>query len=53
VVDVRQLQMGPRVDDEWIVESGLEAGDRVALEGLQRLRTGATVVVKQAGGQGG
>jgi membrane fusion protein (multidrug efflux system) len=53
VVDVRQLQMGPRVDDEWIVESGLEAGDRIALEGLQRLRTGATVVVKQAGGQGG
>ena len=53
VVDVRQVQMGPRVDDEWIVESGLEAGERIALEGLQRLRTGATVVVKQAGAQGG
>ena len=53
VVDVRQVQMGPRVDDEWIVESGLDAGERVALEGLQRLRTGARVVVKQASPEGG
>lgn len=53
VVDVRQVQMGPRVDDEWIVESGLEAGDRVALEGLQRLQTGARVVVKQTSPEGG
>lgn len=55
VVDVRQVQMGPRIDDEWIVESGLEAGDRVALEGLQRLRPGMKVVPKgtpQEGGQG-
>jgi membrane fusion protein (multidrug efflux system) len=36
--------MGPRVDDEWIVESGLEAGERIALEGLQRLRPGTEVV---------
>lgn len=47
-VDVRQVQMGPRVDDKWIVESGLEAGERVALEGLQRIRPGMKVVAKQA-----
>ena len=52
-VEIRQVQMGPRVDDEWIVESGLEPGDRIALEGLQRLRTGVKVVAKQAGAQGG
>jgi membrane fusion protein (multidrug efflux system) len=55
VVDVRQVQMGPRVDDQWIVESGLEAGDHVALEGLQRMRPGMKVVPKrtpQDGGQG-
>ena len=47
-VDLRQVQMGPRVDDEWIVESGLEPGERVALEGLQRMRSGMQVVAKDA-----
>ena len=47
-VELRRVQMGPRVDGEWIVESGLDAGERIALEGLQRLRTGAKVVPKQA-----
>jgi membrane fusion protein (multidrug efflux system) len=47
-VDLRQVQMGPRVDDQWIVESGLEPGDRVALEGLQRMRPGMPVVAKEA-----
>jgi membrane fusion protein (multidrug efflux system) len=47
-VELRRVQMGPRVDGEWIVESGLEAGERVAIEGLQRLRTGVKVVPKPA-----
>lgn len=47
-VDVRQVQMGPRVDDDWIVESGLEPGERVATEGLQRLRSGMQVVARDA-----
>ncbi len=48
MVDLRQVQMGPRVDDQWIVESGLEPGERVALEGLQRMRSGMQVVAKDA-----
>jgi membrane fusion protein (multidrug efflux system) len=48
VVELRRVEMGPRVDKWWIVESGLGAGERVALEGLQRLRSGATVVPKEA-----
>ena len=47
-VDLRQVQMGPRIDDEWIVESGLKPGERVALEGLQRMRSGMQVVIKDA-----
>lgn len=47
-VDLRQVQMGPRVDDQWIVESGLRPGERVALEGLQRMRPGMQVVAKDA-----
>ena len=47
-VDIRQVRMGPRVDGEWIVESGLEPGERVALDGLQRMRPGVKVVAKDA-----
>lgn len=42
-VELRRVELGPRVDDLWIVESGLQAGERIAVEGLQRLRTGAKV----------
>ena len=47
-VELRRVEMGPRVDNEWIVDSGLKAGERVALDGLQRLRTGMKVVPKTA-----
>ena len=46
VVELRRVEMGPRTPDGWIVDSGLEAGERIALEGLQRLRTGAKVAPK-------
>ena len=48
VVELRRVGMGPRVDGLWIVESGLKAGEQVALEGLQRLRTGMQVAPKEA-----
>ena len=43
-VELRRIVTGPRTEGLWIVESGLKAGERIALEGLQRLRTGMTVV---------
>ena len=47
-VELRRVEMGPRVENEWIVESGLQAGERIALEGLQRLRTGMKVIPAKA-----
>ncbi len=47
-VELRQVQMGPRVNEDWIVESGLEPGELVVLEGLQRMRSGIKVVPKKA-----
>jgi membrane fusion protein (multidrug efflux system) len=47
-VELRQVQMGPRVNEDWIVESGLEPGERVVLEGLQRMRPGIKIVPKKA-----
>ncbi|MEL7449857.1 MAG: efflux RND transporter periplasmic adaptor subunit [Pseudomonadota bacterium] len=51
-VELRQVEMGPRVENRWIVESGLSAGERVAIDGLQRLRPGMKVVPKMASEDG-
>jgi membrane fusion protein (multidrug efflux system) len=42
-VTARPVVTGPRVGDDWIIEKGLQAGDRVVVEGLTRIRPGATV----------
>lgn len=42
-VDVRTVTVGDRVDNRWIITSGLNAGDRVVVEGVQRMRTGVRV----------
>jgi membrane fusion protein (multidrug efflux system) len=45
-VAMRRVEMGPQVGRLRIIESGLEAGDRVAIEGLLMLKDGATVQPK-------
>lgn len=42
-VHVKPVQMGERSGSFWIVEKGLEVGQRVIVEGLQKVRDGATV----------
>jgi membrane fusion protein (multidrug efflux system) len=42
-VTVRGVVTGDRVDQRWIVEQGLEPGDPVIVEGLQKVRPGARV----------
>ncbi|MFT7723909.1 MAG: efflux RND transporter periplasmic adaptor subunit [Roseateles sp.] len=41
--EARQLQTGPVIDGQWLVTSGLAAGDRLIVDGLQRLRPGMPV----------
>jgi membrane fusion protein (multidrug efflux system) len=43
-VEQRSIQTGSVSGDKWIVSSGLNAGDQVIVEGLQKVRAGATVV---------
>jgi membrane fusion protein (multidrug efflux system) len=45
-VETRTLEMGPRIGGLWLVEKGLSAGDRVILEGAQKVKPGAKVVPK-------
>ena len=42
-VQMRDVQTGPRIDDMWLIEKGLEPNERVAVEGLLRLQNGMTV----------
>jgi len=42
-VQARSVVTGDRVDQRWIVEQGLKSGDAVVVDGLQKIRSGATV----------
>lgn len=42
-VEQRPVKVGQTVGDQWLVESGLAAGDKVIVEGLQKIRPGAPV----------
>jgi membrane fusion protein (multidrug efflux system) len=42
-IEQRQVQAGPRVGQLWVIDSGLQADDRVVVEGLQKVRSGMTV----------
>jgi membrane fusion protein (multidrug efflux system) len=42
-VEPRQIVAGYRLGNDWVVDSGLAAGDRVVVEGIGRLRPGAPV----------
>jgi RND family efflux transporter MFP subunit len=48
-VSIRPVKVGERVDAMWIIESGVKPGEFVIVEGLQKVRDGATVKVKQPG----
>jgi membrane fusion protein (multidrug efflux system) len=48
-VEVRSVRVSRAIGDRWLVEDGLAAGDRVIVEGLQKIRPGATVVATEAG----
>ena len=45
---VKTVNVGPRVGSLWVVEKGLEPGDRVVVEGAQRLKPGTVVTTKNA-----
>ena len=44
VVEARALTTGRSVGNQWLVEGGLQTGDRVIIEGLQKTAPGATVI---------
>ncbi len=47
-VSLRRVEVGPSVSGLRLINSGLTEGDRVVVEGVQKISDGATVVPKQA-----
>jgi membrane fusion protein (multidrug efflux system) len=45
VVEQRELVVDRAVGDKWLVSKGLEKGDRVVVEGVQKIRPGGDVKV--------
>lgn len=39
----RVIELGPTVGNEWLVTGGLTAGERIVVDGLQKVRAGITV----------
>ena len=42
-VTIKAVKLGPQFGDMWVVESGLQVGDKVVVDGLQRIKSGMTV----------
>jgi membrane fusion protein (multidrug efflux system) len=47
-VSMRVVEPGPRFESEQVIEKGLQAGERVVAEGLQKVREGAVVSPRTA-----
>jgi membrane fusion protein (multidrug efflux system) len=47
-VEQRVLATANTLGDQWLVKSGLAAGDRVIIDGLQKVRPGAPAQVAPA-----
>lgn len=50
-VSVRTVKVGDRVGSQWIITDGLKSGERVVVEGAQRLRPGMLVNPKPNGAE--
>ena len=48
IVEQRTLQVGQALDDHWLVLDGLAPGEKVIVEGLQKIRAGMEVKVVNA-----
>ncbi len=53
LVEQRHITTGQQVETDFVVEDGLQEGESVIVEGLQRVRPGVPVKAIGATGQGG
>jgi membrane fusion protein (multidrug efflux system) len=46
-VSQRRVSLGEQIQGQWVVLSGLNAGERVVIEGLQKIRPGQSVTASE------
>jgi len=51
-VEMRAVTPAERVGELWVIDKGLQPGDTVVVEGVQKVRTGTKVVAKPAAVEG-
>ena len=42
-IEIRPVKVGERIGPQWIIDTGLKPGERVVVEGVQRVKAGMTV----------
>ena len=42
-VELHQVTIGKKIDDLWIINEGLKAGDKIIINGIQKVRNGVEV----------
>jgi len=47
-VELRMVKAGERIGTLWLIDEGLKAGDRVVVEGVQKVRSGMKVTPRPA-----
>jgi len=47
-IEIRNVEVGNTVGERWIVKSGVKVGERVVVEGLQKVRDGMKVAPRDA-----
>ena len=47
-IAIRNVSLGERIGSLWVVEEGVRAGERIVVEGVQRVRSGAVVNARPA-----
>jgi membrane fusion protein (multidrug efflux system) len=45
-VDLRWVKVGERTGNLWVIAEGLQPGERVIVEGIQKIKPGMTVTTK-------
>lgn len=50
-ISIRPVKVGDRIDNEWIITEGLNRGETVVAEGVQKVRAGSVVKTKPFGAE--
>lgn len=51
-VELRPVTASRTIGDQWLIDSGLKTGDRVIVEGLQKIHPGSSVRAVERGAEG-